>query len=93
MVVFTVKIAPHQLVLQPTFTSACPLPCGIEMMVLSTHCGVRANRTAAVASSFNISMVTLYTVCVHWIVGGVSEISFILYRQVLVNVITGQVCC
>ena len=61
------------------------------MVVLSTHCGVRANRIAAVASSFNISMVTLYTVCVRWIVGGVrSGIFFILYCQVLVNVIRGH---
>ena len=56
---FTAGIAPHQLVLQPTFISTCPLLCEMAVVALSTHCGVRANRTAAVASSFNFSMVTL----------------------------------
>ena len=60
--------------IQLTFISTCPLisPCEMAVVVLSTHCGVRANRTAAVASSFNISQWSLSITTCCWFMSAVS---------------------
>ena len=82
--------------IQLTFISTCPLIslCEMAVVVLSTHCRVRTNRTAAVASNFNISVVSLWNHVL--LVYGCCKLNLLLNRygmyvdfQVLVNVITG----
>ena len=83
--------------IQLTFISTCPSIslCEMSVVVLSPHCGVRASTTAAVASSFNISLWSLWNHVL--LVYGCCELNLFLNRystyvdfQVLANVITGQ---